>query len=139
VAGSNPINNHGYFTAIDLATPTATPTSIKIGNGVNQRWIRNINGVYWVASLGCGESCVSLVFNPTTATPTTILLPNANGSATPNGDATGISLMVNSGDVYTIENKKLYIYDQSGNPVLCDGAQCPITGVNTGWDVLYID
>jgi DNA-binding beta-propeller fold protein YncE len=132
VAGTNPINNDGYFTVINLATPppsnTTLPSIPGIGNGM-KRWIRNINGTFWVASLGC-ENCITLV-NPT-APPATVL-PNANGNAT------GISLMVNSGDVYTVEGGYLYIYDQTGNPVLCDGVQCPITGVSTGRDVLYID
>ena len=57
--GGNNVQD-GYFTVINLAAGTAA-APIRIGNGV-KRWIRNINGVFWVASLSCGvESCVSMV------------------------------------------------------------------------------
>jgi DNA-binding beta-propeller fold protein YncE len=109
--GGNNVQD-GFFTVIDLANPAATPLSIPIGPGV-KRWIRNINGTFWIASLNCGvQSCVSMV-NPTAGTAT--VLPAANG------DATGISLAAIKGssmdDVYTIEGGELFIYDQSGNPV----------------------
>ena len=107
----------GHFTVLDLSDLTATtpPPTIRIGNGV-KRWIRNINGAFWVASLNCGvESCVSMVNG--TATSASVLA-NANGSAT------GISLTAIKGDgsddVYTIEGGELYIYDQQGNTVKSD-------------------
>jgi hypothetical protein len=117
---------NGYFTVIDLTTGP-TGTAIPIGNGV-KRWIRNINGVYWVASLNCGvESCVTLV-NPTAGT--------AAELANANGDATGISLAVNRGEVYTIEGGELFIYDQKGTPVV---SQYNTDIHGQGSDVLYID
>ena len=108
----------GWFNVIDLTDLTALappPVTIRIGNGV-KRWIRNINGAFWVASLNCGvESCVSRV--NATATSASVLA-NANGSAT------GISLAAIKGDstddVYTIEGGELYIYDQQGNSVKSD-------------------
>jgi hypothetical protein len=124
-SGGNNVQN-GSFTVINLANGTAG-TPIQIGNGV-KRWIRNINGVYWVASLNCGvQSCVTLV-NPTAGTPTE--LANANGNAT------GISLSVNSGEVYTIEGGELYIYEQNGSPVT---SQYNTDIKGQGSDVLYID
>jgi hypothetical protein len=106
----------GWFTVIDLTTGNAS-ASLRIGNGV-KRWIRNINGTLWVASLNCGvESCVTLVNG--TGTSASVL-------ANTNGNATGISLAAIKGDstddVYTIEGGELYIYDQQGNPVKSDFA-----------------
>jgi hypothetical protein len=124
--GGNNVQN-GYFTVIDLTTGP-TGTAIPIGNGV-KRWIRNINGVYWIASLNCGvESCVTLV-NP--AARTAAELANAYG------DATGISLAVNSGEVYTIEGGELYIYTQKGTQIIPQYYNTDIHG--QGSDVLYID
>ena len=89
--GGNNVQD-GWFTAIDLTAGTAS-VPIRIGNGV-KRWIRNINGIFWVASLNCGvESCVTLV-NPIAGT--TNVLPNANG------DATGISLTAINGNSTTM-------------------------------------
>ena len=129
--GNNGGNNvqDGYFTAINLTTGTVV-SSTRIGNGV-KRWIRDINGVYWVASLNCGvESCVSMV-TPTSSSATAAVLANANG------DATGISLMFNSGQVYTIEGGELYIYNQNGTQFIQQNYNTDIKG--QGSDVLYID
>jgi hypothetical protein len=116
----------GYFTVIDLTALTAS-APIRTGNGV-KRWIRNINGVFWVASLNCGvQSCVTLV-NPGAGSAT--VLPIANGNAT------GISLAANSGEVYTIEGGQLYIYTQNASPVL---SQNTTDIVGQGSDVLYIN
>ncbi len=126
--GGNNVQN-GFFTEINLTTGTALP-AIRIGNGV-KRWIRDINGVYWVASLNCGvQSCVTLV-NPTPIGGTATELANANG------DATGISLAVNSGEVYTIEGGQLYLYKQDGTQIIPQTYNIDIKG--QGSDVLYID
>jgi len=130
--GGNNVQN-GFFTMINLAAPppsgTAVP-AIPIGNGV-KRWIRNVNGVYWVASLNCGvQSCVTLV-TPTATSATAAVLASANG------DATGITEVVNSGEVYTIEGGQLYIYDQNGTQVIQQNYNTDIKG--QGSDVLYID
>lgn len=140
----------GWFTAINLGTATTTPpfqlaiqSQTQTGNGV-KRWIRQIHGIYWIASLTCGvQSCVTLV-DPATSTAT--VLPIANGNAT------GISLQAVSGkagnvggpnhdDVYTIEGGELFVYDQSGTPVVdtytTEQGEIGITG--QGYDVLYID
>jgi hypothetical protein len=118
----------GYFSVIDLTNTTAAPTSFRIGNG-KKRWIRNIKGVYWVASLQCGaSSCITLV-NPT-ANPPVVALANARG------DATGVSLAGNSGKVYTVEGGELYIYDQKGNPYT---STYPTDVKGQASDVLYID
>jgi hypothetical protein len=123
--GGNNVQD-GYLTVIDLKAGTAG-TPIRVGNGT-KRWIRNIKGVYWVASLNCGvESCVSLV-HPAAGTATVL--------ATANGDATGISLASNSGLVYTIEGGYLKIYDQKGNPVI---SQFPTNLNGQANDILYID
>jgi hypothetical protein len=66
--------------------------------------------------------------DPTVGTAT--VLPNANG------DATGISLTANSGDVYTIEGGFLNIYDQKGNTVT---SQYNTDVRGQASDVLYID
>ena len=115
---------------IDLAAGTAA-TPLRIGNGV-KRWIRNINGTFWVASLSCGvQSCVTLV-NSTAISAT--VLPIAKGNAT------GISLAAIKGDstddVYTLEGGELFIYDQQGNPVTSEFAT-DIRG--QGSDVIYIN
>jgi hypothetical protein len=116
----------GYFTSIDLAAKTAS-APIRVGNGA-KRWIRNINGVFWVASLNCGvQSCVTMV-NP--ATGTAPVLPIAQG------DATGISLSINSGRVYTIEGGELFIYNQNGTPFV---SQYNTDVKGQASDVLYID
>jgi hypothetical protein len=206
-SGGNNVQN-GFFTVINLTTPPTSNTalpSIPIGNGV-KRWIRNINGVFWVASLNCGvQSCVTLV-NPSvektaniasyqiTSDVVTIAANNTftageqvlinglssgtylngvvltvlstgltpgqfeasftfavdvaettdSGTATlipvlptANGDATGISLSVNSGEVYTIEGGQLYIYEQNGTPHPSQYYSTDIKG--QGSDVLYID
>lgn len=111
-SGGNNVQD-GWFTVIDV-TPGAehVTAQIQVGNGV-KRWIRNINGTFWVASLNCGvQSCVSLVDGTATA---------ANVLATAKGNATGISLAAIKGDstddVYTIEGGELFIYDQQGIPV----------------------
>jgi hypothetical protein len=117
----------GYFNVVDLASLTAT--SFRIGNG-KKRWIRNINGVYWVASLSCGvQSCITMV-NPTANPASVAVLSNANG------DATGVSLSVNSGRVYTIEGGSLFIYTQKGVPYI---STYPTDVKGQASDVLYID
>jgi len=122
--GGNNVQD-GYFTVIDLAAGTAG-TSIRVGNGI-KRWIRNINGVFWVASLNCGvQSCITMV----NASGTANVLPTANG------DATGISLSVNSGEVYTIEGGEFRIYDQKANPI---SSQYNTDVKGQASDVLYID
>ncbi len=116
----------GFFTTIDLASNTAS-APIRIGNGA-KRWIRNINGTFWVASTNCGvQSCITMV-NPTAGTGT--VLPTAKG------DGTGISLAANRGEVYTIEGGELYIYDQKGNPVT---SQYTTDVKGQASDVLYIN
>jgi hypothetical protein len=123
--GGNKVQD-GYFTVIDLTANTAA-APIRIGNGV-KRWIQNINGVYWVASLSCGvESCISLV-NPTANTATTLAIAN--------NDATGIAYQPNTGQIYTIEGGQLFIYTQAGN-VINSQYNTDIKG--QGSDVLYID
>jgi hypothetical protein len=209
--GGNTVQN-GYFTIIDLTKNPPPPgtivPAIPIGNGV-KKWIRNINGVYWVASLNCGlQSCVTLV-NPSvektanitsyqvtsnvvtftaansfaagdtvfiyglstgtylngavltvlttgltsgqfeaaftyanvaskqdTGIATVIPVPAVPALPNANGDATGISLSVNSGEVYTIEGGQLYIYKQNGSPVT---SQYTTDIKGQGSDVLYID
>jgi hypothetical protein len=124
-AGNNVVQD-GYFTTIDLAAQTAS-APIRIGNGA-KRWIRNINGVFWVASLNCGvQSCITMV-NPANGTAT--VLPTAKG------DATGIALSVNSGEVYTIEGGELFIYDQQANPITSQ-YNTDVKGLAS--DVLYIN
>jgi uncharacterized lipoprotein NlpE involved in copper resistance len=56
--------------------------------------------------------------------------------ATARGDATGISLAVNSGEVYTIEGGVLYIYDQKANPIT---SQYNTDVKGQASDVLYIN
>jgi hypothetical protein len=124
-SGGNNVQD-GYFTIIDLTAGTAS-TPIRIGNGV-KGVIRNINGVFWVASTDCGvQSCISMVNPATSSGP---VLPNANGNAT------GIALQVNSNEVYTIEGSQLYIYDQNGNSITSTYST-DVKG--QPWDVLYID
>ncbi len=128
-SGGNKVED-GWFTVIDLAAGTAA-SPIQIGNGV-KRWIRDIHGTFWVASLNCGvQSCVSLV-HP--AAGTASVLPIAKGNAT------GISLAAIKGDstddVYTIEGGELSVYDQQGNPVISEFTT-DIRG--QGVDVIYIN
>jgi hypothetical protein len=122
--GGNNVQD-GYFTVINLTAGTAA-APIRIGNGV-KRWIRNVNGVFWVASLSCGvESCVSMV------------QPNSTVSTLPNayGDATGIAYQPNSGQVFTIEGGQLYIYTQQGQQLTSE-YNTDIKG--QGSDVIYIN
>jgi YVTN family beta-propeller protein len=115
----------GYFTVIDLNAGTAG-NPVRIGNG-DKQLIRNINGVLWVGSANCGvQSCVTLINSSGTAT----VLPTAKG------DATGITLNSNSGEVYTIEGGQLYIYDQKANPI---NSYYNTDVRGQGYDVLYID
>lgn len=116
----------GFFTTIDLAAGTAG-TPIQIGNGEN-RIIRNIKGVFWVGARNCGvQSCITLV-NPASGSPT--VLPTAHG------DATGISLVENTGDIYTIEGGELFIYDKNAKPVISE-SNTDVRG--QAFDVLYIN
>ncbi len=124
-SGGNQVQN-GFFTVIDLNSGTAS-TPIAIGNGV-KGVIRNINGVFWVASTGCGvQSCISMV---NLSNNSSSVLANANG------DATGISFQANSGEIYTVEGAHLYIYDQNGNTIT---SQYNTDVKGEPWDVLYID
>lgn len=116
----------GFFTTIDIAAQTAS-APIRIGNGA-KRWIRNINGTFWVASLNCGaQSCVTMV-NPATGAATVL--------SAAHGDATGVSLAVNTGRVYTIEGGEVFIYDQKGKPFISEFTT-DVKGQAS--DVLYID
>ena len=141
--GANNVQD-GWFTTIDLTALSVVDT-LQIGNGV-KRWIRNINGTFWVASLNCGiQSCVSMV-QPTA--PSSVLnngtIFNFPGTvnllANANGNATGIALIAIRGDstddVYTIEGGELFIYDQLGNPVTSEFST-DIKGQAS--DVLYIN
>ncbi len=133
-SGGNSVPD-GYFTVIDLTAGTAS-TPIQITNGATGL-IRNIQGIFWVASgysgsggpvTGCGvQSCITMV-NPATGSAT--VLPNDRGGAT------GISLQANSGEIYTIEGGQLYIYDQHGNSII---SQYNTDIKGQGWDVLYIN
>jgi len=125
-SGGNQVQN-GYFTVIDLSAGSAS-TPIGIGNGI-KGVIRNINnGNFWVASTACGaQSCISVV-NPSNNSAS--VLPNANG------DATGIALQINSGEIYTIEGSQLHIYDKDGNSIT---SQYNTDVKGQPWDVLYID
>jgi DNA-binding beta-propeller fold protein YncE len=117
----------GFFTVIDIAAQTAS-APIRIGNGI-KRWIRNINGVFWVASTNCGvQSCITMV-NPSAGTAAVL--------STAKGDGTGISLSANSGEVYTIEGGELYFYDQKGNPIIPTDFNSDVKGQAS--DVLYIN
>jgi len=123
-SGGNNVQD-GYFTTIDLTA--GTQTSIQTGNGA-KRWIRNIKGVFWVASTNCGvQSCITMV-NPSSNTAT--VLSNARG------DATGVSLQSNSSKVYTIEGGELYIYTQNGS-VFTSEYTTDVKG--QAYDVMYID
>lgn len=124
-SGGNNVQD-GYFTVIDLATLTAA-APIRIGNGA-KTLIRNINGVFWVGSKNCGvQSCITLV---NASAGTASVLPTAKG------DATGISLAVNRGEVYTIEGADLHIYDQKANPIT---SQYNTDIKGQAYDVLYIN
>jgi len=124
-SGGNKVQD-GYFSVVNLTVSTP-PTPILIGNGA-KTLIRNINGVFWVGSMNCGvQSCISLV-NPSTGTATTLSAANGNG--------TGISLSVNSGEVYTIEGGEFFIYDQHGNPI---SSQYNTDIKGQAYDVLYIN
>ena len=118
--GGNNVQD-GWFSVIDLEAGTAS-TPLRIGNGV-KRWIRNINGTFWVASLNCGvENCVTLVNSTaTSASLTNRTCVDSHGTVKSCGSATGVSLAAIKGDstddVYTIEGGELQIYDQQGNPV----------------------
>ena len=125
ISGGNTVQN-GFFTVIDLTAGTAS-AGIPIGQG-SDRIIRNINGIFWVGARNCGvQSCVSIV-NPSSSTAS--MLPIAKG------DATGISLQANTGEVYTIEGGQLFIYNQSGDSIT---SQFNTDIKGQGWDVLYID
>jgi hypothetical protein len=125
-SGGNNVQD-GYFTTIDLTTGTVS-APIRIGNG-GLRLIRNINGAFWVGARNCGvQSCITLV-NATAGT--TTMLPTAKG------DATGISLTANSGDIYTIEGGELNLYDKKTNPIPPSVNATDIKG--QAFDVLYID
>jgi DNA-binding beta-propeller fold protein YncE len=116
----------GWFTAIDLTNATV-PTSVAIGPGTG-RIIRSINGNFWIGARNCGvSSCVTLVKSDLSSK---TVLPLANG------DATGISLAKNTGEVYTIEGGELVIYDKNIKPVVSQ-YQTDIKGQAS--DVLYID
>jgi hypothetical protein len=122
-AGGNNVQD-GYFTVLDLTAGT-TGAPIRIGNGV-KRWIRNINGTFWVASLNCGvQSCVSMVNGTTAST-----LANANG------DATGVAFMPYYGQVFTIEGGQLYIYNQQGQELI---SQYTTDIKGQGYDVMNIN
>jgi hypothetical protein len=124
-SGGNNIQD-GYFTVIDLAALTAA-APIRIGNGA-KTLIRNINGVFWVGSKNCGvQSCITMV-SPSTGSAS--LLPTAKG------DATGISLSTNSGEVYTIEGGELFLYNQKANPIT---SQYNTDVRGQAYDVLYIN
>jgi hypothetical protein len=56
---------------------------------------------------------------------------------TAKGDATGISLTANSGDIYTIEGGELNLYDKKTNPIPPSVNATDIKG--QAFDVLYID
>jgi hypothetical protein len=58
------------------------------------------------------------------------LLPTAKG------DATGISLSTNSGEVYTIEGGELFLYNQKANPIT---SQYNTDVRGQAYDVLYIN
>lgn len=119
----------GWFTTVDLTQTSSsyTPPFIAIGNG-NNRIIRNIKGTFWIGAHNCGvQSCITMVNSTMTAAPQ---LPLAHG------DATGITYIGNSGDVYTIEGPELYIYDKNLNPVV---SQYPTDIKGQASDVLYID
>ena len=124
-SGGNTVGD-GHFTIVDL---TAGPTaSITIGNG-SKRIIRNINGVFWIGAQNCGvQSCITMVDPKTTQTTIAPL-------SLPKGDATGITLNLNSGEVYTIEGQELQIYDQKANPIISE-YNTDVHG--QGYDVLYI-
>jgi hypothetical protein len=121
--------NDGYFTGVDVTNTSSsyTPSTIKIGNGTN-RIIRSIGKTFWVGARNCGvQSCVTIVKADMSA---------QSQLATAQGDATGISLQKNSGDVYTIEGGYFYMYDQSGNTVTSE-YNTDIKGQTV--DVIYID
>jgi hypothetical protein len=124
-SGGNNVQD-GYFTVIDL-TALSAASPIRIGNGA-KILIRNMNGVFWVGSKNCGvQSCITMV-NPSSGSAT--VLPDMKG------DGTGISLSVNSGEVYTIEGGEFFIYDQKGNPIT---SQYNTDVKGQAYDVLYID
>jgi hypothetical protein len=125
----------GYFTVVDLAAGPGAP--IRIGNGggsslgtYGKRVIRNINGVFWVGAQNCGvQSCITMV-NPATSPATVTPLAAAKG------DATGITLNTNTGEIYTIEGGGLNIYTQKGVTIT---SQYNTDIKGQAFDVLYID
>ena len=124
--GANNVQD-GWFTTIDLTARSVVDT-LQIGNGV-KRWIRNVNGNFWVASLNCGvQNCVTIVNSTATSASLTNrqCIDNRSGDVISCGNATGIALIAIKGDstddVYTIEGGELLIYDQLGNPVTSEFA-----------------
>ena len=118
----------GWFTEISLASLSSTPTVIALGPGT-KRIIRNIKSTWWIGAQNCGvATCITNVNSAlTSATP----LPQPA-----KGDATGITLAVNSGDVYTIEGGELYMYTQAGATIT---SQYNTDVKGQAYDVLYIN
>jgi hypothetical protein len=118
----------GWFTEISLASLTSTPTVIAIGPGTN-RIIRNIQNTWWIGAQNCGvQTCITNVNSAlSAATP----LPQPA-----KGNATGITLAANSGEVYTIEGGQFYMYTQSGATVI---SQYTTDVKGQAYDVLYIN
>lgn len=108
----------GNFTLVDLTNGPVH--SVQTGNG-NQRIIRSVNGNYWIGAQNCGaQSCITIV-DPGATTAT--VLPQMNGNVT------GITYNVISGDVYAIEGQGLKMYDQKGNPVTSEYGLHPRTAL----------
>ncbi len=118
----------GWFTELSLSSLTNTPTVIAIGPG-NKRIIRNIKGTWWIGAQNCGVvTCITTV-------------SSSLGSATPlpqpaHGNATGITLAANTGDVYTIEGGEFYMYSQAGATIT---SQYNTDVKGQAYDVLYIN
>ena len=126
-SGGNTVMD-GWFTEISLASLTSTPTVIAIGPGTN-RIIRNIQNTWWIGAQNCGvQTCITNVNSAlSAATP----LPQPA-----KGNATGITLAANSGEVYTIEGGQFYMYTQSGATVI---SQYTTDVKGQAYDVLYIN
>lgn len=117
----------GWFSSINLASTTSTPSTIAIGPGYN-RILRKIGSNFWVGARNCGvTSCLTIVKSG---------LASATVLSTANGNATGITQCTNTGDVYTVEGGEFYFYNTSGT-ALTSEYQVNVTGQIT--DVLYID